>query len=343
MHWRAAVKGGAADGSAAALSIEDRQTIVQQAAQWLVLLHGQGLSTRQQQELQAWRQRSTEHERAWQAAQQLRQALGQLPQGVGQQVLTQAGRQRRAALRSVAGLAGVAMAAPLVWQLWEVLGVPYTADLHTAVGERRTLALADGSRLWLNTGTAVDLHFDGLQRRLVLHAGELFIDAVASALPLAVQVAAGRVRAHPDGQRARFGVRAMPGKRWRVGVEQGQVLVLPARERALLLTAGQHTQFDAQGAEPASPLEAGQDALAWREGVVVARDMRLGDLVAELARYRPGVLQCAPEVAQLRISGVFQIEDTERSLQALAEALPIVVRQRTRYWVTLLPSDARSQ
>lgn len=33
--------------------------------------------------------------------------------------------------------------------------------------------------------------------------------------------------------------------------------------------------------------------------------MRLGDFIAELSRYRPGVLRCAEEVADRRVSGTF--------------------------------------
>jgi len=45
--------------------------------------------------------------------------------------------------------------------------------------------------------------------------------------------------------------------------------------------------------------------------VLYADDMELGAFIAELARYRPGVLRCAPEVAGLRISGAFQLADTD--------------------------------
>ena len=66
--------------------------------------------------------------------------------------------------------------------------------------------------------------------------------------------------------------------------------------------------------------------------------MRLADFVQELSRYRPGWLRCDPAVADLRVSGVFQIDDTDRALAAVAHALPVRVERRTRYWVTLIPA-----
>lgn len=76
-------------------------------------------------------------------------------------------------------------------------------------------------------------------------------------------------------------------------------------------------------------------SVAWVKGLLVADGTRLDELVAELARYRPGVLRCAPEVAMLRVSGVLHLADTDLALDNLAAALPIQVIRRTRYWVTV--------
>ena len=318
---------------AAAAGVPDA---VQQAAQWLVLQHGGGLDAAQQRALLAWRQHHPEHERAWQAAQELRGLLGQLPREIGLEALTRAGRARRAGLRTVAGLA---VSAPLAWWLWQTLGPAWTADLRTAVGERRMVVLADGSRLWLNTDTAVNLRFDAAARQLVLLAGEIYLEAAAAAAsavlpPLQVQTRAGRVRTTG----ARLLVRSLGQGRWRAAAYAQPARVEPARGGAaavLALPAGMQTEFDERSAAP--PRAADESAPAWREGVVVARGMRLAELAAEIGRYRSGVLHCDPAVAELRISGVFQVGDTERTLQALEESLPLRVHRRTRYWVTLAP------
>ena len=76
------------------------------------------------------------------------------------------------------------------------------------------------------------------------------------------------------------------------------------------------------------------------DGVLVARDMRLDEFVAEFDRQRHGVLRCDPAVAALRISGVFPLDDSERALAALARTLPVQVIYRTRWWVTLAPATA---
>jgi len=79
------------------------------------------------------------------------------------------------------------------------------------------------------------------------------------------------------------------------------------------------------------------NATAWTRGQLVAERMRLADFIDQLARHRPGVLRCDPAVAELPISGVFPLADTDRVLAALSEALPVQVRTVTPYWITVAP------
>jgi transmembrane sensor len=67
--------------------------------------------------------------------------------------------------------------------------------------------------------------------------------------------------------------------------------------------------------------------------MLVAIDWRLGDFITELARYRPGHLSCAPEVAELRVSGAFTVDDSDAVLANLTASLPVRVRSFSRYWV----------
>ena len=69
--------------------------------------------------------------------------------------------------------------------------------------------------------------------------------------------------------------------------------------------------------------------------MISARNMRLADFIAELSRYRPGVLRCADEVAERRVSGTFQLADNDQVLTLVAQSLRLQIDYRTRYWVTL--------
>lgn len=105
-----------------------------------------------------------------------------------------------------------------------------------------------------------------------------------------------------------------------------------ARKDVRVLREGEQAWFDGQQVHD---LQAGDgDADAWTDGVLVARSMPLVQFVEQLARYWPGYLACDPRVAQLRISGVFSLKDTDRSLDLVRKTWPVQLKQRTRYWVT---------
>lgn len=80
------------------------------------------------------------------------------------------------------------------------------------------------------------------------------------------------------------------------------------------------------------------DEPAWIKGQLVADNVRLVDFIEELSRYRPGILRCDRAVAELRISGVFRVADTDEVLGILRRTLPIRLAQVTGYWVTVGPA-----
>ena len=218
--------------------------------------------------------------------------------------------------------------------LWQTLA----SDESTAVGERRTLTLADGTTLMLNTGSAVNILFSTERRVVQLVHGEVWVQTAAdpSRRPFFVQTDAGSVRAIGT----RFTVRATQGTQGNVvnvNVLQGAVELRPADapHAIQLLQAGETGDFTRAQAGSARPMVDG--AGAWAEGVMVASQMRLDDFLAELSRYRRGRLGCDPAIAGLRVSGVYPLDNTDRVLAALTSALPVEVHTFTRYWVTLRP------
>ena len=58
-----------------------------------------------------------------------------------------------------------------------------TADYHSATGEIKQLTLQDGTRLWLNTASAVDVRYDRQRRQIVPISGDLLIDTARDTRP----------------------------------------------------------------------------------------------------------------------------------------------------------------
>ena len=208
------------------------------------------------------------------------------------------------------------------------------ADMHTGVGERRAWTLSDGTRLMLNTASAVNVEFDEKRRLLKLVAGEIMIvtgHAEAGVeRPFLVQTADGRVQALGTA----FTVRRHAGQT-KVSVQKGAVQATPADapRAARMLRAGEQTTFSSTHIEAPTPASTG--SAAWTAGAIVADNMRLADFLAELGRHRHGVLRCDPAVADLRFSGVFPLTDTGAILSMLPNSLPVRISSRTAYWVTV--------
>jgi transmembrane sensor len=82
------------------------------------------------------------------------------------------------------------------------------------------------------------------------------------------------------------------------------------------------------------PLDAG--AQAWVDGLLIAERMPLGQVLAQLDRYRRGVLRCDPAVAALQVSGSFSLDRPDASLDLLASVLPIRVQRVFGYWANVV-------
>lgn len=311
------------------------EAVAMQAAQWFFLLQSGEASVQDRERWTQWRAAQPAHAAAWERAQRVGQTLVQLPPALALPALGRpAALRRRAAVKAMAVLL---VGAPAGWLAWQQRPGALWADLRTATGERREVLLADGSRLHLDTASAVDLDFSGGLRLIHLRTGAVHIqtapDSRAAARPFVVATAQGRVLALGT----RFSVR-QENDYTLVAVQEHAVELRPAQAAGtVLLQAGEQARMDAGAAGPVQAADPHADS--WTRGILRVRDMRLADFAAELARYRPGILHCDPAVADLRISGTFQLADTTPVLDGLPQALPVAVRYRSRYWVTLVAPD----
>ncbi|RBB96935.1 MULTISPECIES: FecR family protein [unclassified Pseudomonas] len=317
---------------------EPPQQVVKQAIHWLLRLRNNHGNARLSRQCEAWRAEHHEHELAWQRVQSLQAELSHNLRAVpGAQVAfntlenSAQGLGRRQALKLLSGAVLMGSAAWLakdtaVWQQWR-------ADYATATGERRGFQLPDGTRIELNTASAVDLDYTAQQRLIKLTRGEIIVtcgsndEGAAFNRPLRVQSRHGTY----EPANARFILR-QENDCTRLSVSSGRVAIHNGGASVEAL-AGQTFLIDHHQVRPAPPLD--MDAGAWVDGLIVTRNMRLGDFLNEVGRYRQGFVTCTPQVADLRLSGVFRLEDTDKLLAILPQTLPVQLRYRTRWWVTL--------
>jgi len=314
------------------------------AIAWAVRLESGSATDAERAACAAWRAAAPQHEQAWQQVQAVEQAFRDVPADQGPlalNVLQAAKGLQSQGRRRAARLLGLGAMGALTAVLAARLAPPWKEQqaYATAIGERRSALLPDGTGLQLDTGTEAQAIFTPLRRLVVLRRGEIFIhtgpdaDALAGRRPFWVETAEARLEALGT----RFGVRQGEGET-RVYVTEGRVAVHARSGSAQPVIAGPGDSFvirsSATGAAPGRTPSQGLAPGTWTEGVLVAKQMRLDAFVAELARYSPAPLACDPAVAALRVSGVFQLNGPDpagqalQALQALTRTLPVRVVQR---------------
>jgi transmembrane sensor len=307
--------------------------LVDQAIQWMIKLRFNVADDASTAAFDRWLHTSAEHQQVWQRVATMNDDFNQLPAQVGRHAL-QGARQRISRREGLKLLGLVAGAAGLTW-----LGRDYTplpglmADYRTATGERRWVALDDGSKIQLNSASAFDATFSAERRLVHLHRGEMLVNTGVDDRPLWVQTRDGYLRALGS----RFLVRE-EAQGTLLAVQQGAVALFANSREANarhVLKPGEQVLFDHTGIH--APIANGLDPWGWSDGVISAHNMRLDDFLSELSRYRNGLLRCSEAVAGLRVSGTYQLNDTDQVLSLVAQSLPVDVTYRSRYWVTVSP------
>lgn len=300
--------------------------VLEQAAEWFVLLASGEAGEKDRSRWKAWLRADPAHEQAWRRAEVTAGRLADIPSDqarASMSALTRTSklksRGRRNALKGFVLMIAVGIAG--------VQGYRYSdgsADAVTAVGEQRAMTLADGSRILLDTDSAIDVEFSEDSRLIRLRRGQILIETghrpEDGDRGLAVQTAEGRVIALGT----RFTVRQEPDST-RVTVLESRVALRADRAtgKPPILQAGESARFTRGGLVQRS--RASQVDTGWITGMLIANDMPLRDFVAELSRYSADPIACDPAVEALRISGSFPLEDIERILGTLGNILPVRV------------------
>lgn len=203
-----------------------------------------------------------------------------------------------------------------------------TSHYATAVGERSTVTLPDGSVMVLNTASQAELAYSAEARTVRLLKGQaLFTVAHGQKAPFRVEAGDRTITAVGTV----FDVR-MDGKRVQVAMLEGTVRVeprqsaaapMPVPEPVEILSAGE--VLVAAGAGPVRVKSEDVETLtSWRAGLITFKDTPLVDAVAEINRYavRPILLKDAA-AGRHRLSGTFRVGDPQRFARLMTELFPL--------------------
>ncbi|PPD48680.1 MAG: iron dicitrate transport regulator FecR [Methylobacter sp.] len=291
--------------------------IAEQAIAWFSRLRASSVSAKQRKQFAAWLAADPAHQKAYQQA----EAFWVHPDFtglLGEAELSPAsakappGRywQPPVLLAMAASLVLMATAFRPTLECWR-------ADYCTGVGETRTVHLADGSQVTLNSGTALNVAYQDTLRQAELVHGEAHFSVQRNpAQPFVVgsHYATARVLG------TRFLVRQ--GQRSdTVTVINGLVEVSGKAQPPIQLRA--HQQIVVGSGQPGTLRPAGADD-AWLKGHALFDNVPLPEVLAELNRYRHGkIVIASARLNSLKVSGRFDIANTDHALQALQQTLPV--------------------
>lgn len=344
------------------VDFQDRSTIGQQAAAWLIRLDGDGkLSSEEQRALEAWLRRNPAHGRELRRLAKLWDNMNILTE-LAVPLVEDGGAARRPghirfsrkALTAIAAclVAGIAVSILLIKHNdsdWRTNGL-----YATAVGQQRSVDLEDGSTMTLNTDTQVRVEFGSEYRDIELLQGEAhFVVATNPVHPFRVSAGRGRIRAVGT----TFSVYLRTDS-VEVAVTEGSVAVEAVNSNHRLTSSSGKSVLSASYSTPRELgfVQSGEVAtiqgtrndsleqikllrntgaadeaelsrrLSWTEGVLYFSGEPLADVVREISRYTKTQIEFADaETGAIRIGGRFPVGETETMLDALEETFGLRV------------------
>ncbi|QJQ01202.1 FecR domain-containing protein [Herbaspirillum rubrisubalbicans] len=298
-----------------------------EATDWLARRDRDDWSSSQQESLDAWLNDATENriaylrmERTWSRADRLvtMKRPGQMS------VPPQKGFWDR---RTVLRLAASVMLASSVAML--AFNHLVNNDYVTAVGQRTSLALADGSHVMLNTSTRLQYEPTQGLRLVRLKSGEAYFEVAHDAShPFVIEAGANRVTVLGT----KFSVRR-DGDHLQVAVVQGRVQVSsqsPGQPmRQIVLTRNESAVVD-NGLITMSEKtpQSIEHQLSWRQGKLVLDQMTLAQAASEFNRYnKKKIIINDPLAAQIRIGGSFNVDNVDGFVRLLQSGFGLTVQE----------------
>lgn len=301
-----------------------------EAAAWVLKRRDAGQwSDEDQAALDAWQARSPQHmvaylrlDAAWNKANRLAALRGNV-----NETATSRMRISPLMLRIAAGIgfAAILGAASLAY-----LAKPQDRTYATPLGGHEVVSFADGSRIELNTDTAIRTRMTTKERLVWLEKGEAYFQVRHDAAhPFIVMVGDHRItdlgtKFLVRRDTVKLEVAVMQGK-VRFDTPQTRTPLKPALlTKGDMVTATASTVFVTHESTGAAARE-----LSWRHGVLVFDKTSLADAASEFNRYnREKLIIADPAVAGMTIDGTFPVNNVQLFAQVVHDVLGLHVESR---------------
>lgn len=305
-----------------------------QAAEWLTRLQDPYLSLEEALEWQRWVGSDPRHQQAFARMEAVWEQPWELMRE-SKPSRRRASTARLAVAASVVLIAATALIGSIAWLFRGAAGID---TVQTAVGENKTLVLADGSRVILGGGTELTAAFDAHTRSLELKRGEAYFK-VAKEPHRPFSVHAGEAIVTAVG--TEFNVRR-GSDRVVVAVVEGRVVVEPTplpkpiawlsksapNRQPAPLSAGEETIVQEDGIAATSRMTDLAAATGWQTGQLAFRQEPLKYVLEDVNRYAPKPIVLGDEsLGDMRVTGTLIGGSVAGWVQGLESAFDLNARE----------------
>lgn len=193
----------------------------------------------------------------------------------------------------------------------------YQSDYRTSLGQQRTVELEDGSRVHLDSESAIAVSYSSTHREVRLLAGQAFFEVTPDkSRPFNVDAKALQITVTGTAFNVATRKNALA-----VAVQHGSVHVAESGVTlADSLRAGDRLRWHADSHETTRDKLPVSQIAAWQKGQLVVRDARIADVLEELRPYLPGKVALRDRaLGEQRVTGVYTLADPDAALRAVIQ------------------------
>lgn len=212
-------------------------------------------------------------------------------------------------------------------QQFNTLIVPY--------GKRSVLTLADGTRIWLNSGSRLvyPSHFDARRREVYLEGQAFFSVKHSDDVPFHVYTRDMEVKVLGT----EFDVSAYADDHYTAAVLTTGSVELTTRGQSLFgsektkITPGTRAVYDQQQATLQTGQVDVQEYVSWKDGYLVLNSAPLTEILKKLSRYyRVDIILKQPKLAGVRFGGTLDLQENIRDiLEAISVSTGLNYKQQS--------------
>ncbi|MDP1771690.1 MAG: FecR family protein [Methylobacter sp.] len=299
----------------------NKQSVSDQATAWFARLHADNVTAGEQEQFKTWYGENPQHAKAYDKMLLLWDQL----EAPGKRVHARLEAEqpplpgKQPYIRRLMATFALALVVLLSYQL-PVHYQNWKSDYYTAPGKQLTVVLNDGSRLTLNTDTALAVELSDKQRNIELLRGEAYFQVSPDKnRPFIVSNGVAKARAVGTA----FSVKKTDDD-MQVIVSEGTVEVSAGKVDApALVHINQQVDYQQGHVGPVMSSDI-LETLAWQRGQLIFKRQPLSRVIQEVNRYRSGqIMLINPKLKERVVSGVFDTADPNAVVDGIKTTLKV--------------------